>query len=108
MQAHAQTNARTNELHADTFTHKFHRGQGLPAKHGHKSVSMVHKGNIMKHTEGGFRDWGYELVKSDYRNVCVTERCVVGSRPNVLLFLFPLLFSRRPPPPSICPTLPKW
>eukprot|EP00667_Euglena_gracilis_P006812 EG_transcript_6875 len=43
-------------------------------KHGHKSVSMVHKGNIMKHTEGGFRDWGYELVKSDYRNVCVTER----------------------------------
>eukprot|EP00667_Euglena_gracilis_P009955 EG_transcript_10115 len=43
-------------------------------KHGHRSVSMVHKGDIMKHTEGGFRDWGYELVKSEYRNVCVTER----------------------------------
>jgi len=43
-------------------------------KHGHKSVSMVHKGNIMKYTEGGFRDWGYELIKKDYRNLCVTER----------------------------------
>jgi isocitrate dehydrogenase len=29
-------------------------------------VTLVHKGNIMKFTEGGFRDWGYELAKSDY------------------------------------------
>ena len=42
--------------------------------HGHKSVSVVHKGNIMKYTEGGFRDWGYELVKTEYRQQCVTER----------------------------------
>jgi isocitrate dehydrogenase len=30
------------------------------------SVTLVHKGNIMKYTEGGFRDWGYELAKREY------------------------------------------
>ena len=34
--------------------------------HGRKSVTFVHKGNIMKFTEGAFRDWGYELVKREY------------------------------------------
>jgi isocitrate dehydrogenase len=34
---------------------------------GRKSVTLVHKGNIMKFTEGAFRDWGYELTKSEYR-----------------------------------------
>jgi isocitrate dehydrogenase len=34
--------------------------------HGKKSVTLVHKGNIMKYTEGGFRDWGYELAKEEY------------------------------------------
>ena len=33
---------------------------------GRKSVTLVHKGNIMKFTEGGFRDWGYELAKSEF------------------------------------------
>src|SRR5688572_21593799 len=33
-------------------------------KHKRKSVTLVHKGNIMKFTEGGFRDWGYELAKT--------------------------------------------
>jgi isocitrate dehydrogenase len=33
---------------------------------GRKSVTLVHKGNIMKYTEGGFRDWGYELAKEEY------------------------------------------
>jgi isocitrate dehydrogenase len=33
---------------------------------GRKSVTLVHKGNIMKFTEGAFRDWGYALVKRDY------------------------------------------
>lgn len=37
-------------------------------------VTLVHKGNIMKYTEGAFRDWGYELVTSEFRNECVTER----------------------------------
>jgi isocitrate dehydrogenase len=33
---------------------------------GRKSVTIVHKGNIMKYTEGGFRDWGYELARKEY------------------------------------------
>ena len=34
--------------------------------HGRKSVTLVHKGNIMKFTEGAFRDWGYELTRNEY------------------------------------------
>ncbi|MCS7030403.1 MAG: NADP-dependent isocitrate dehydrogenase [Gloeomargarita sp. SKYG116] len=37
-------------------------------------VTLVHKGNIMKYTEGAFRDWGYELVQTEFRQECVTER----------------------------------
>jgi isocitrate dehydrogenase len=40
---------------------------------GKKSVTLVHKGNIMKFTEGAFRDWGYELVKEEFADACVTE-----------------------------------
>ncbi|HET8677032.1 MAG TPA: NADP-dependent isocitrate dehydrogenase [Blastocatellia bacterium] len=38
------------------------------------SVTLVHKGNIMKFTEGAFRDWGYELAKEEFRGEIVTER----------------------------------
>jgi isocitrate dehydrogenase len=41
---------------------------------GRKDISLVHKGNIMKFTEGAFRGWGYELAKSEFRNEIVTER----------------------------------
>lgn len=34
--------------------------------HNRKSVTLVHKGNIMKYTEGAFRSWGYELAKREY------------------------------------------
>jgi len=37
-------------------------------------VTLVHKGNIMKYTEGAFRDWGYELAITEFRDSCVTER----------------------------------
>ncbi|MBC6472267.1 MAG: NADP-dependent isocitrate dehydrogenase [Hormoscilla sp. GM102CHS1] len=37
-------------------------------------VTLVHKGNIMKYTEGAFRDWGYELATTEFRASCVTER----------------------------------
>lgn len=37
-------------------------------------VTLVHKGNIMKYTEGAFRDWGYELATTEFRDQCVTER----------------------------------
>jgi len=38
---------------------------------GRESVTLVHKGNIMKFTEGAFRDWGYELVRKDYQGRAV-------------------------------------
>jgi isocitrate dehydrogenase len=41
---------------------------------GRKSVTLVHKGNIMKFTEGAFRDWGYALAKREFRAQVVTER----------------------------------
>ncbi|MEB3885053.1 NADP-dependent isocitrate dehydrogenase [Lyngbya sp. CCY1209] len=37
-------------------------------------VTLVHKGNIMKYTEGAFRDWGYELATTEFRDECITER----------------------------------
>ena len=39
-----------------------------------RHVTLVHKGNIMKFTEGAFRDWGYELVINEFRDDCITER----------------------------------
>ncbi|MFQ5926397.1 MAG: NADP-dependent isocitrate dehydrogenase [Terriglobia bacterium] len=43
-------------------------------ENGRKKVTLVHKGNIMKFTEGAFRDWGYELAKTEFRDEIVTER----------------------------------
>lgn len=40
-------------------------------KHGCSSVTLVHKGNIMKYTEGAFRKWGYELVREEFSDVAV-------------------------------------
>jgi isocitrate dehydrogenase len=40
---------------------------------GRDSVTLVHKGNIMKFTEGAFRDWGYELAAEEFGDVTVTE-----------------------------------
>src|SRR5499426_2870335 len=49
--------------------------------HRRKSVTFVHKGNIMKFTEGAFRDWGYELVKREYGGRAIGwEDC--GGRPQ--------------------------
>ena len=36
--------------------------------HDRKTVTLVHKGNIMKFTEGAFRDWGYQVAKNDYNS----------------------------------------
>ena len=43
-------------------------------QHGRKGVTLVHKGNIQKFTEGAFRDWGYELGREEFRGETVTER----------------------------------
>ncbi len=40
-------------------------------EHKRRNVTLVHKGNIMKYTEGGFRRWGYELVKDEFKDVAV-------------------------------------
>ena len=42
--------------------------------HKRKSVTIVHKGNIMKFTEGAFKDWGYTLATTEFRSRIVTER----------------------------------
>jgi isocitrate dehydrogenase len=41
-------------------------------QNGRESVTLVHKGNIMKFTEGAFRTWGYELVKDEFSDVAVS------------------------------------
>lgn len=46
---------------------------GYALAQGRKKVTLVHKGNIMKFTEGAFRDWGYEVAKQEFRDYCVTE-----------------------------------
>jgi isocitrate dehydrogenase len=49
-----------------------------------KSVNFVHKGNIMKYTEGAFKDWGYTVAKREFRNDIVTEResWILGNKEN--------------------------
>jgi isocitrate dehydrogenase len=43
-------------------------------REGRKTVTLVHKGNIQKFTEGAFRKWGYELATKEFRDQVVTER----------------------------------
>lgn len=51
--------------------------------HNRKSVTLVHKGNIMKFTEGAFKNWGYELAKEKYADKVVTwEDCPDGVVPE--------------------------
>ncbi|MEW5768536.1 MAG: isocitrate dehydrogenase (NADP(+)) [bacterium] len=48
-------------------------------EHNRQRVTLVHKGNIMKFTEGAFRDWGYELAKEEFSGQIVTEEEVGNS-----------------------------
>ena len=41
--------------------------------HNRESVTMVHKGNIMKYTEGAFRDWGYQLAQEEFAEQVIAE-----------------------------------
>ena len=47
-------------------------------KNKKESVTMVHKGNIMKFTEGAFREWGYELAKEEFSAQTITEEMLYG------------------------------
>ena len=51
---------------------------GYAIDNGRKSVTLVHKGNIMKFTEGGFRTWGYELAEREFGAVRKDGRLFVG------------------------------
>ncbi|MBN2435180.1 MAG: isocitrate dehydrogenase (NADP(+)) [Spirochaetes bacterium] len=42
-------------------------------ENGKKSVTLMHKGNIMKFTEGAFKQWGYDLVKAEFSDTVITE-----------------------------------
>jgi isocitrate dehydrogenase len=50
-------------------------------QHGRKSVTLVHKGNIMKFTEGAFRDWGYQLAKDEFSDKAVSWEECGGNHP---------------------------
>ena len=47
-----------------------------------KSLTLVHKGNIMKYTEGAFKSWGYDIAKKEYRDDIVTQResWIIGNK----------------------------
>jgi isocitrate dehydrogenase len=49
------------------------RALAFAVANNRSSVTLVHKGNIMKFTEGAFRDWGYEVATSEFRDRIVTE-----------------------------------
>jgi isocitrate dehydrogenase len=51
-----------------------HSAIGYALKNKRRSVTLVHKGNIMKFTEGAFKDWGYKVAQQFYREQIVTER----------------------------------
>jgi isocitrate dehydrogenase len=54
--------------------------------HGRRSVTLVHKGNIMKYTEGAFREWGYALATREFRDHVVTwEECKGDVPPGKIL-----------------------
>src|SRR5205814_9252004 len=46
------------------------------------SVTLMHKGNIMKFTEGAFKDWGYELAKQEFRDRIITEEEMFNPEPS--------------------------
>ena len=50
-------------------------------EHRRPSVTLVHKGNIMKYTEGAFRDWGYEVARAEFAGEVVAEADSSGSPP---------------------------
>ena len=52
--------------------------------HGRKSVTLVHKGNIQKYTEGAFSLWGYELAKEEFGDLTITEKELWDEHDGVL------------------------
>ncbi|MFM9959424.1 MAG: isocitrate dehydrogenase (NADP(+)) [Phycisphaerales bacterium] len=59
-----------------------HSAIGYALKNKRRSLTLVHKGNIMKFTEGAFKDWGYQVATRFFRDQVVTEResWILGNR----------------------------
>lgn len=55
----------TKRLVKKAIKHALHKGL--------ESVTLVHKGNIMKYTEGAFRDWGYDIAKEQFKDTTISE-----------------------------------
>ncbi|RLA77638.1 MAG: NADP-dependent isocitrate dehydrogenase, partial [Deltaproteobacteria bacterium] len=51
-------------------------------EHGRRSVTLVHKGNIMKYTEGAFREWGYQVAREEFGDKVIFEEELRGSPPR--------------------------
>jgi isocitrate dehydrogenase len=64
---------KTKRLVRQAIRHALAQGRG--------SVTLVHKGNIMKYTEGAFRDWGYELAREEFADQTVAEADLTGAPP---------------------------
>jgi isocitrate dehydrogenase len=54
-------------------------------ENGCHSVTLVHKGNIMKFTEGAFRDWGYELAREEFPQTTVAEADFAGQADRIVI-----------------------
>ncbi|MCL2783524.1 MAG: isocitrate/isopropylmalate family dehydrogenase, partial [Propionibacteriaceae bacterium] len=54
-------------------------------EHGRPSVTLVHKGNIMKYTEGGFRQWGYEVAETEFPGLEIKDVIADAFLQNTLL-----------------------
>lgn len=52
--------------------------------HNKKVVTLVHKGNIMKFTEGSFKEWGYELAKEEFNDIVITEADIYNKNNGVV------------------------
>ena len=76
-----------------------HTAIGYAVKHQRKSVTLVHKGNIMKFTEGAFRDWGYQVARDFYGAVEIDGGpwCKIRKGNQVVAWS-----SRTPLPISLC------
>ena len=63
-------------------------------EHGLPSVTLVHKGNIMKFTEGGFKKWGYELAEREFGDAIASGKLVIKTDSRCILAEY-VIDSRR-------------
>ena len=107
LEAESQASGQLIDYLADAYGWKIRAGSGIGVKpiskfgserlikaaidyaleRRRRSVTLVHKGNIQKYTEGAFRNWGYELAKTSYPQQTVSWKDVDGSPPKGKLLI---------------------